>query len=163
MYTLIRWFPTTVSPYRNITSSAKSHLTYFSPVSHFYTPRKCLTFSGGIVMKHWATLKLSVPLRTKWLRVRTTLLSLKLLVWRLLRAKSSLKFRQTIKCGFTLNLVRDMIITCNPIICNAIQLNCFCMIETLTYYGFNYKKFKLKHYFLMCTNANLKISLYVCV
>ena len=43
--------------------------------------------------------------------VRITLLSLKPQIWRLLRARSSLTFTQTIKCGFTLKLVRDMIIT----------------------------------------------------
>ena len=37
--------------------------------------------------------------------------SLKLQIWRLLRAKSSLTFRQTMGCRFTLKLVRDMIIT----------------------------------------------------
>ena len=50
-------------------------------------------------------------LRTKWLWVRITLLSLKFQIWNLLRAKSFLTFRQTIECGFTLKLVRDMIIT----------------------------------------------------
>ena len=54
---------------------------------------------------------LSVRLRTKWLWVRITLLSLKLQIWRLLRARNSLTLRQTIKCGFALKLVRDMIIT----------------------------------------------------
>ena len=54
---------------------------------------------------------LSVRLRTKWLWVRIPLLSLKLQIWRLLRARSSLTFSQTIECGFTLKLVRDMIIT----------------------------------------------------
>ena len=43
------------------------------------------------------------------------LLSLKLQIWRLLRARSiltfSLTFRQTIECMFTLKLVLDMIIT----------------------------------------------------
>ena len=39
------------------------------------------------------------------------MLSLKLQIWRLLRAKCSLTIRQTIECGFTLNLVRDMINT----------------------------------------------------
>ena len=53
---------------------------------------------------------LSVCLRTKWLWVRITLLSLKLQIWRLLRARSSLIFRQTIECGFTLEFVRYMII-----------------------------------------------------
>ena len=55
--------------------------------------------------------KLGVPLRTKWLWVRILLLSLKLQIWRLPRARSSLTFRQTIECRFTLKLVRDMIIT----------------------------------------------------
>ena len=35
----------------------------------------------------------------------------KLQIWRLLRPRSSLTFRQTIECGFTLKLVCDMIIT----------------------------------------------------
>ena len=56
---------------------------------------------------------LSVRLRTKWLWVRIPLLSLKLQMWRLLRAKCSLTFRQTIESRFTLKLVRDMIITCS--------------------------------------------------
>ena len=34
-----------------------------------------------------------------------------------------------------------------PIICNANQLSGFCMMETLTFYGFNYTNFKLKHNF----------------
>ena len=54
---------------------------------------------------------LSVRLLTKWLWVRITLLSLKLQIWGMLRARSSLTFRQTIECRFTLKLVRDMIIT----------------------------------------------------
>ena len=53
---------------------------------------------------------LSVRLRTKWLWVRIPLLPLKLQIWRLLRARSSLTLRQTLDCGFTLKLVRDMII-----------------------------------------------------
>ena len=54
---------------------------------------------------------LNVRLRTKRLWVRIALLSLKLQVWCLLWARSSLTFRQTIECGFTLKLVRDLIIT----------------------------------------------------
>ena len=53
--------------------------------------------------------------RTKWLWVRISLLSLKLQIWRLLRERSALAFRQTIECGFTLKLVRDMIITYSQI------------------------------------------------
>ena len=48
---------------------------------------------------------------TKWLWVRISLLSLKLQIWCLLPARSSLTLSQTIECEFTLKLVRDMIIT----------------------------------------------------
>ena len=54
---------------------------------------------------------LSFRLQTKWLRIRIPLLSLKLQICRLLGTRSSLTFRQTIECRFTLKLVRDMIIT----------------------------------------------------
>ena len=50
-------------------------------------------------------------LGTKWLWVWIPLLSLKFQIWRLLRASRSLTFWQTIECGFTLKLVRGMIIT----------------------------------------------------
>ena len=46
-----------------------------------------------------------------WLWVRTSLLSLKLQLCYLLRTRSSLKFTQTTGCGFTLKVMRDMIIT----------------------------------------------------
>ena len=49
-----------------------------------------------------------VRLQSKWLWVRITLLSLKLQISRLLRARSSLTFRQTIERRFTLKLVRDI-------------------------------------------------------
>ena len=54
---------------------------------------------------------LSVRLRANWLWVRILLLSLKLQIWRLARARSSLTFRQIIECRFTLIPVRDMMIT----------------------------------------------------
>ena len=54
---------------------------------------------------------LRICLRIKWLWVQIPLLSLKLQIWCLLRARSSLTFRQTMKCTFTLKPVRDMIIT----------------------------------------------------
>ena len=54
---------------------------------------------------------MNVRLRTKWLWVRISSQSLKLQIWCLLRARSSLTFKHTIERGFTLNLVRDMIIT----------------------------------------------------
>ena len=62
---------------------------------------------------HLASLakSLSVRSRAKWLWVRISLLSLKLQIWCLLRARSSVTFRETIECGFTLKLVRNMIIT----------------------------------------------------
>ena len=50
-------------------------------------------------------------LHSKWLRVLIPLLSLKLQIWHLLRARSSLTFKQTIECRFTEKLVRDIIIT----------------------------------------------------
>ena len=52
---------------------------------------------------------MSVRLQTKWLWVWIALLSLTLRISCLLRARSSLTFRQTIECGFTLKLARDMI------------------------------------------------------
>ena len=53
----------------------------------------------------------SVRLQTNWLWVQIALLPFKPQIWRLLQARRSLTFRQTIECGFTLKLVRDMIIT----------------------------------------------------
>ena len=47
---------------------------------------------------------LSFRLRTKWLWVRIPLLSLKLQIWHLPRARSSLTFRQAIECGSPLKL-----------------------------------------------------------
>ena len=54
---------------------------------------------------------LSVCLRTMWLWVWISLLSLKLQIWHLLWVRSSLTFSQTIECGFTMKHVRDIIIT----------------------------------------------------
>ena len=64
-------------------------------------------------LNHLASLAkwLSVRLWTKWLWVWISLLSLKLQIWCLFRARSPLTFRHTIECRFTLKLVRDMIIT----------------------------------------------------
>ena len=64
------------------------------------------------VNEHSIIKRLKLHLRTKWLWVWIPLLSLKLQIWHLLRARSSLTFRQTIEWGFTLKLVGDMIITC---------------------------------------------------
>ena len=68
---------------------------------------------------------LSVRLRTTWFWVGISLLSLKLQVWCMLRARSSLTFRQTIGCGFTLKLVHDMITYSQlnfPNLCQIIML-----------------------------------------
>ena len=82
-------------------------------------------------LNHLASLAnwLNLCLRTKWLWVRMTLLSLKLPIWHQLQARISLTFRQnikfrftltlvcdireTIECRFTLKLARNIIITCS--------------------------------------------------
>ena len=56
---------------------------------------------------------MSVCSRTKWFWVRIPLLSLKLQIWSLLQARSSLTFRWTIECRFTLKLVLNTMITYN--------------------------------------------------
>ena len=63
--------------------------------------------------KHTTSLAICLSVRslTKWLSVRIPLLSLKLQIWCLLRARNSLTFKQTIECRFTLKLIRDMITT----------------------------------------------------
>ena len=59
-------------------------------------------------LKHLAKL-------AKWLCIWVQLQSLKLQISRLLRAKSSLTFRQLYSCEFTLKRVRDMTRTCSQI------------------------------------------------
>ena len=54
---------------------------------------------------------LSVRLRTKWLWFWIPLLTRKLQIWHLLRARSCLTSREIIKYRFTLKLERDMIIS----------------------------------------------------
>ena len=70
-----------------------------------------LTFSTSLTK--WS----SVRLWTKWLWIRIPLVLLKIQIWCLLRAMSSLTFRQTIECGFTLKLVPDMITTYSRMHC----------------------------------------------
>ena len=62
-------------------------------------------------------------LESRMSRVRILSLSLKLHIWHLLRVRSSLTFRQTIECRFTLKLVRDMIITNSPLLMTFIDFN----------------------------------------
>ena len=57
---------------------------------------------------------IGIPMGSDSNGIRIPLLSLKLQIWRLLRARSSLTLRQTIECRFTVNLVRDIIIIYNP-------------------------------------------------
>ena len=70
---------------------------------------------GNVLIKvYYSTIlakESSACLWTKWLWVRISLLWLRLQIWRPLWARSCLTFRQTIECRFTLNIVRDMIIT----------------------------------------------------
>ena len=63
--------------------------------------------------KKWTSLArwLTVRLPTKWLWVRIPLLSVKFQIWRPLRSRISLTFRQAIERRFTLKLVPDMIRT----------------------------------------------------
>ena len=55
---------------------------------------------------------LSVRLQTEWLWVQISLMSVKLQIWRLFRARSEfINIQATIECRFTLKRVSDMIIT----------------------------------------------------
>ena len=66
---------------------------------------------GKRTPSHSAKLSLMVECsRTKWLWVRLKLLSLTFHIWSLLRARSSLTFRQTTECGFTLKLERGSLV-----------------------------------------------------
>ena len=92
--------------------------------------------------------------------VRIPLLSLKLQIWSLLRARSSLTFRQTIECGVTLKLVRDMLITYSYFLL-------LCSLYASVWLCFRYHKFKtflvldlmisvLLNSFLYATNSKTK-------
>ena len=86
---------------------------------------------------------LSVRLRNKWLWVRILLPSLKLQIWRLLRGRSLLTFRQTIECRFTLKLVHDLIITCShmeniPVLLFSTKMYLFTNLLVIVYYTIYY-------------------------
>ena len=85
----------------------KHHINVIQTHNHLVRKRTLNHLAKQASLAKW----LSVRLRTKWLWVQITLLSLKLQIWLLLRARSSLTFRQTIKCRFTLKPLHDMIIT----------------------------------------------------
>ena len=70
----------------------------------------CYFNVGNVTMKQ----AIGIPMGSDSNGIRIPLLSLKLQIWRLLRARSSLTLRQTIECRFTVNLVRDIIIIYNP-------------------------------------------------
>ena len=72
---------------------------------------------------------MSVCLRTKWLGFLIKLLLLKLQISRLLRARSSLTFRQTIECGFTLKLVHDMIRTYSQDLFTQLRPSCITWVK----------------------------------
>ena len=101
----------------------------------------------------------------KWLWVRIPLLSLTPQIWCLLRARSFLIFRQNYRVGFTLELVRDMIITYSQmhrtdensqhsLIIWLVLLNGWAFVYELSGCGFE------SRCCLMYTNADLKISLF---
>ena len=86
---------------------------------------------------------LSVRLRNKWLWVRILLPSLKLQIWRLLRGRSLLTFRQTIECRFTLKLVHDLIITCShmeniPVLLFSTKMYLLTNLLVIVYYTIYY-------------------------
>ena len=88
-------------------------------------------------VNHFASLTkwLRFRLQTKWLWFWILLLSPKLQIWSLLRARSSLTFRQTIECGVTLKLVRDMLITCSYFLL-------LCSLYASVWLCFRHHKFK---------------------
>ena len=90
---------------KELVARSRHHIWSFSD-SNVISTHSHLVRKRTAIYPNWPD-----ALRTKWLWVRITLLSLKFQIWNLLRAKSFLTFRQTIECGFTLKLVRDMIIT----------------------------------------------------
>ena len=69
------------------------------------------TSFSSIIWPVWLNVWVFVYELAKWLWVRIAFLSFKLQIWRLLRARNSLTFRQTIECGFTLKFARGMIST----------------------------------------------------
>ena len=86
---------------------------------------------------------LSVRLRNKWLWVRILLPSLKLQIWRLLRGRCLLTFRQTIECRFTLKLVHDLIITCShmeniPVLLFSTKMYLLTNLLVIVYYTIYY-------------------------
>ena len=73
-----------------------------------------------------------LKLRTKWLWVRISLLSLKLQIWCLLWARRSVTFWQTTEYGSTLKLVRDLIITYRHI--DSLSKSSFCRLFEMAVY-----------------------------
>ena len=105
---------------------------------------------------------LNVRLRARWLWIRISLLWLKLQIWHLLETRSSLSFRQTIKCRFTLKLLGDMIIIYSQMhradkysqhcsIIWPVWLNGSVFVYELSGYGFEsscgYLNFRFRSYF----------------
>ena len=104
---LIFWhFPKLQGPSQIFSTNTKQSDSNGSRTHSHLVPERTLNDLASLAK--W----LSVQLRTKWLWAWLPLLSLKLQIWHLIRARRFLTFRQTIECGFTLKLIRDMIITC---------------------------------------------------
>ena len=104
---LIFWhFPKLQGPSQIFSTNTKQSDSNGIRTHSHLVPERTLNYLGSLAK--W----LSVQLRTKWLWAWLPLLSVKLQIWHLVRARSFLTFRQTIECGFTLKLIRDMIITC---------------------------------------------------
>ena len=107
LQTLIFWhFSQLQHPSQIFSTNTKQSDSNGIQTHNHLVPERTLNYLASLAK--W----LSVQLRTKWLWVRIPLLSLKLQVWHLVRARSFLTFRQTLEFGFTLKLIRDMIITC---------------------------------------------------
>ena len=77
---------------------------------------------------------MSACLRTKWLGVWIPLLSLKLQIWRLRRAGSSLTFRYTTEYGLTLKLTCDMIITYSQDLFTQLRLSGIIWVKISLYF-----------------------------
>ena len=109
---LAKWLSCVVSTYLHGAFDWCSYVTYaFQSESTLYSYLNITKFLARSWREIWSLRDCNWNSRTKWLWVWVQLRSLKLQILRLLRARSSLTFRPTIECGFTLKYVHDMIRT----------------------------------------------------
>ena len=107
LQTLIFWhFSQLQDPSQIFSTNTKQSDSNGIQTHNHLVPERTLNYLASLAK--W----LSVQLWTKWLWAWLPLLSVKLQIWHLVRARRFLTFRQTIECGFTLKLICDMIITC---------------------------------------------------